>query len=225
MFFTNLPDFEKEAEEEKKRKRMPKAPSFSLDDMEDARKASYDKGHADGLQAAKDSIEQKTEILIQSLTGRIADLEQNEENRKNQSTENAVNITHKALSALLPTLINEHVSHLITESLDNFFKDQIPKSNMVLLVNPEMEKSVEKYLNTLGQNITLKTDDTIPPTQSKLTWDDGHYEFKPDIMVEQILHIIKQQLPNDADDALDDSPKTPHNDDETSQTQDGMNNE
>ena len=64
-FLFDLNNFDTYFEEEQKKK--PVEPTFSLQDMEDARVAAFEKGKAEGAQIAKDSIEQRTEILVQSL--------------------------------------------------------------------------------------------------------------------------------------------------------------
>ena len=218
-FFNNLPDFEKEAEEEKRIRQMPKSPSFSLDDMEEARKASYDKGHAEGLQNAKDSIEQQTEILIQSLTNRIHDLEQGEDRRHDLAVTNAIAIAQKSIQHLLPDLIERSGQQLILESLQKFFSDNTPKSNLTLLVHPDMIDSIGKHAQNLSPSMTIKGDELLSTVQARLEWADGTYEFKPDIMVKDILAIVNQYLPK-TDDLLDDLAQTTHNKDDNDEQQD-----
>ncbi len=224
-FFNSLPDFEKEAEEEKRLRKMPKSPSFSLDDMEDARKAAYDKGHEKGLQSAKDSIEQQTEILVQSLTNRIHDLEQAEIERHETSIINSVTITEKAIKRLLPELLDQNAHGLIKESLSRFFADHTPKSALTLSVHPDMVKPIEKHAHSLSPTMIVKGNESLSTVQAKLEWTDGQYDFKPDQMVTNILEVIQKQLPNNKDDSLDDSSKTPHNDESNTKQQDSLDHE
>lgn len=219
IFFNSLPDFEKEAEEEKRRAKMPKAPSFSLEDMEGARQSSYDKGHADGLQNAKDSIEQQTEILIQSLTSRIHDLEQAEGERHDHAINNAIAIAEKSIQHLLPALLNHDRETMILNALKDFFSDNTPKSALTLFVNTEMVKPLEKHVSNLSATLTMQADDSLTTAQARLEWVDGTFEFKPDDMVNRILEIMKQYSP-EKDVPLDDLAQNTHNNDETDEKQD-----
>lgn len=214
IFFNSLPDFEKEAEDHKRLAKMPKAPSFSLEDMEDARKASYDKGHADGLQNAKDSIEQQTEILVQSLTARIHDLEQAEKERHDHAINNAIAIAQKSIQNLLPALLDNNGKSLILSALQEFFSDNTPKSDLTLFVHADMVKPLEKHVTQLSSTLNMKSDDALSITQARLEWVDGTFEFKPDAMVNQILETVKQYSP------LEDLAQNTHNIEEEPENQD-----
>jgi len=219
LFFNGLPDFEKEAEEEKRLAKTPKAPSFSLEDMEGARQSSYDKGHADGLQNAKDSIEQQTEILVQSLTSRIHDLEQSEGERHDHAINNAIAIAEKSIQHLLPALLDHDKETMIMNALKNFFSDNTPRSTLTLFVNPDMLKPLEKHVLNLSSTLTMQADDALTAAQARLEWVDGTFEFQPDEMVNQILDIMKQYSPQ-KDDSLDGLAQNTHNNDETDEKQD-----
>lgn len=209
FFFNSLPDFEKEAEEAKRIAKMPKAPSFSLDDMEAARKASHEDGRLLGLEQATNSIEQQTEILIQSLTDRIHDLKQAEIKRHQKAVAQSIEIAQKALEKLLPAMMAQEQETFIKLALTDFFKDHIAKSNLTLIVHPDMQESMEKYAPLLHADLKLATSGDLTPAQARLEWQDGVFEFKPDVMIESILGMFKQY--NDTPvETLDDSVKNPH---------------
>ena len=213
VFYNSLPDFDIQAEEEKRLRAEPKKPTFSLEDMEDARKSSYDKGHADGLQIAKDSIEQKTEILVQSIIDKVRDLEKEEKTREERSIENSIAIASKSLHRLLPAIISDQKKILIQNALTDFFKDHIHRHNLTLFTHPDMIKPVEKYIAMLSADVLLQPDEKLSPTQLKLSWVDGSFEFKPDQMVDDILKIIGDHVPEPSQ-TLDDSTKNTHTEDD-----------
>ena len=209
VFFSNLPDFEKEAEEEKRLRNTPKAPTFSLDDMEQARQSSHEEGRLLGHEQAKNSIEQQTEILVRSLTDRIHALEINEEKRYEEAINNSLVVTLKALEKLLPTIINVHNDALLRKSLEDFFADHSTKATMTLYVHPAMKESVQKYAPMLSPKLHLDTDEKLSNHQSRLEWEDGVFEFKPDEMIDTILDIIKQYAGGGTE-SLDVAAKNPH---------------
>jgi flagellar biosynthesis/type III secretory pathway protein FliH len=210
-FLFDLHDFEKEAEEarEKRLNKNPPAPTFSLEDMEEARKQAHEAGREAGLQQAKDSLEQKTELLIQSLSGQIALFTENETQRHNDFIKNAVNISFQAIEKTLPAILDAEKLTLIQKALDNFFTGTIPKGSLTLLVHPDMREAVEKHAENLHSDLQVKEDSQIAPTDIRLEWQDGAYEFMPARLMEQILHIIQEHAPEDIA-PLDDTPKTAH---------------
>ena len=219
IFFDNLPDFEREAEEEKRRAKLPKEPTFSLSDMEEARKASFDRGHAEGLQQAKDSIEQQTEILVQSLVDRIHDLENAEQKRYDKAIEDSISITKTAIEKLIPSIIETQQEELIQKALAEFFTDHTAKSQMALFVHPDMVKPIEKYAKMINNRLKVNSDNMLTLSQVRLEWEDGQFTFKPDNMMSEILGILGAYL-GKTDDLLDEPSKTPHNEENNTNQQD-----
>ena len=212
-FFNNLPDFEQQAIEEKIRAHTPAAPTFSLEDMEIARTESYNKGHAEGLEQAKNSIEQKTEILVQSIVDNIQNFENNEIKRQADYINNAVNIAYKAAEKLLHTVLLDQKEALIKQALLDFMDEHTPKTELTLFVHPELEKSVSKYVTMLSPNISLKTDENFNNTQCRMEWVDGTFEFTPDTMVTNILNAINDKIIDDQA-VVDETQKIDHNEEE-----------
>jgi flagellar biosynthesis/type III secretory pathway protein FliH len=209
IFFGNLPDFEKEAEEAKRLAKMPKQPSFSLQDMEDARKAAHEKGRLLGLEQAKNTIEQQTEILVQSLTIRIHELEEAEMDRNKAAISSSIAIATKALEKLIPAILEQEKENLIKQVLTDFFQDHIHKTDLILTVHPEMQGPMEKYCPLLHPNLKLEIDEGLSPVQARLEWQDGVFEFTPDTMMASILNILGQ-YGDDPVETLDDTAQNTH---------------
>jgi flagellar biosynthesis/type III secretory pathway protein FliH len=214
IFFNGLPDFEQQEIEEKIKSRTPAAPSFSLEDMETARQESFNKGHADGLQTAKNSIEQQTEILVQSIINDVSSFETQELKRQKRYINDAISIAYKATEKILTALLDDQKEILIKSALTDFMQDHTPKTTLSLYVHPTLEKSVQKYIKILSPTIDLKSDDTLGETQSRMEWIDGTFEFAPDKMVQSILDAIHGKM-NDDQAIVDETQKIDHNKDET----------
>ena len=216
-FLFDLHDFEREAEEakEKRKNKTPPAPTFSLDDMEAARTAAFEKGREKGLEQAKDSIEQQTELLVQSLGQTLADLQSAEQKRHDIYLNHAVSMTYKTVSKMLPLLLDETKDQLIKTALHEFFTETTLKNPLTLFIHPSMKAPLEKYIQTVNHDITIMDDETLNPTQTRVEWQNGAFEFKPDHLMERILQTIQGRLIEDAHDVseqiLDAPEKKPHN--------------
>ena len=216
-FFFDLHDFEKEAEEEKEKRKnkTPPAPSFSLEDMEEARKASFDKGKEHGLQLARDSIEQRTELMVQSLADHVQALERAEQKRTDDYLAHSVAMTYKALKRLLQPLLDQKKEELIKAALIEFFAETTRKADMTLFIHPSMTDAISRHAQNLSSALAIKADNAMDPSQVRVEWASGIFEFKPDRLMEQILQTLEGRVEN-ADLTLDDPSKKPHTTDMTS---------
>ncbi len=213
LFFNGLPDFEQQAIEEKIKARTPAEPTFSLEDMEQARKEAFNKGHADGLETAKESIEQKTEILVQSVIKNVHALENQEIIRQQDYINNAISIAYKASEKILHNLLGDQKETLLKNALNDFMHDHTPETTLTLFVHPTLEKPIQKHIKTLSPTITLKGDDNLDETQSRMEWVDGTFEFTPDKMVQSILDAIHGKI-NEGQPVVDETQKIDHNEGE-----------
>ena len=211
-FFFDLHDFEKEATEEKDKRnnKTPPPPSFSLEDMEEARAVAFEKGKAHGLDLAKDSIEQQTELMVQSLGVTIQKLEAAESARHTDFLNHSVAMTYKALEKMLPSILDNTKEDLMKASLAEFFTVNTVKSEMTLYVHSSMIPSIKKHASSLSNNLIVTSDDKLTTSQARIEWGDGAFEFKPDTLMEQILQTIKGRIVEDQQ-ILDETQKKTHN--------------
>lgn len=215
-FLFDLHDFEKEIDEEKESRKVkaPPPPSFSLEDMEAARHVAFEKGKDEGLELAKNSIEQQTELLIQNLAEQIQTLENAEAARQQAYLTHTVAMAYKSLEKILPQILDHTKEELIKTALTEFFNDNSMKGALKLYVHSSMIESVERYAQSLNSNLVLASDDKLSSSQARIEWDNGAFEFKPDQLMEQILQTIKRRA-DDNDQILDEAQKKPHTDEET----------
>lgn len=228
IFFTGLPDFEIEEAEEKRKAKLPKEPSFSLKDMEQARAEAKRQGYDEGLEAAKLSLEQKCEVLIHSIVQKINDFEDEDQKRHDLYIQNSVNVTNKAVTTLMAPLLDHSKIDLLQKSLADFFEGHSHKSQMTLFVHPTMIDPITPYIGMLSPNVVMEPDETLMDSDAKLKWVDGEFKYEPSQMVDHILNILgnydtsstdeEQNNNGESNGGLDDSIQTPHNDEDT-QTQ------
>jgi|GEM_PF-2666660 len=213
IFFSSLPDFETEAAEEKRLARLPKEPSFSLSDMEQARTDAQKKGYNDGLEAAKLTIEQRTELLVQSIVDDVSLFKGHDEERYDLFINQSIDVSFKTVKALVSPILNQEKETLIEASLRSFFEDHSTRATLTIYVHPDMKTPVEKYITMINPDLILKTDDTLDTTNCYIKWDDGEFRFEPDKMLQSILDIM-QSYNNNADDVepLDEASKKQHTD-------------
>lgn len=211
-FLFDLNNFDTYFEEEQKKK--PVEPTFSLQDMEDARNAAFAKGKTEGAQIAKDSIEQRTEILVQSLISTISALEQKESTRNQKFEQDALVLAYKTLQTLIPALEDSIAIEDVKRFLSEFFLSAIPTSGFTLTVHSDMQDAITPHAQKLSSTISIETDDTLPPSSARIDWTQGHATWKPQIVTEKILSLISAHIddPNALKaESLDESTKKPHN--------------
>ena len=214
-FFFDLHDFQKEADQEKEKRKAkaPPPPSFSLEDMEAARHAALAKGKDEGIQMAKDSIEQQTELVVQSLADQIRTLETAEEQRYAAYLDQTVAISYKALEKILPGLLDVAKIDLMKQALNDFYMQTSTKGNLTLFIHPSMRDAMERHAKSLSATLSVEEDERMSPAQARIEWTNGAFEFTPDLLMEQILQTLQGRL-SENDQILDDNQKNPHTDEE-----------
>lgn len=212
-YLFDLNNFDEDAEE-LKRKKEPPVPTFSLEDMESARRQSFDKGKEEGARIAKESIEQRTEILVQSIAQNLTALDAQEEKRNTRFVDDSVLMVYKALQASLPALMHEAAENEIKQALATFFAASNRAAQYKLFIHPDMKDAIGKYVSMLHSNLTLETDASLPATGARVEWAAGGADWAPEKAGQAVLDIIRPFI-KDKSELLDDSAKKTHNKDET----------
>lgn len=216
-FLFDLNNFDIDFEEEKKKK--PKEPTFSLKDMEEARSAAFEKGKMEGEQVAKDSIEQRVEILVQSIAGNIATLETEEGKRHEKVTQDALVISYNTLKTLIPSLWDKIAEDDLKRFLSDFFSQSRAKSDFALFVHPSMVEAVTPYAQKIHSTIHVYGDEKLSPNASRIEWEQGGATFTPEQTADKIMNLIREQI-TDSSELLDESTKIQHNEEDKTNTED-----
>lgn len=209
-YLFDLHNFDSDAEVNKKKGKEPPEPTFSIQDMDQARVDSYEKGKAEGLQAAKESIEQRTEVVIQSIASHLAQLEASEAIRQRAFEQDSLILIYKTLSKVFNPLFDESKSQLIENFLQSFFQNTQMRTGFVLTVHPDVEEAVKKHIQSLPIQIDLETNSNISPNAAQIDWKKGTALYNPEDMAQKLLGIIADKVEDKAE-LLDDEAKTPHN--------------
>lgn len=213
-FLFDLHNFDEDEEAKNRQEKKPAAPpppTFSLDDMEMARKQAFEKGKEEGARIAKESIEQRTELLVQSLAQNFAVLDAQEEARNRRFVDDSVLIVYNALKASLPTLLAEAAESEIKAALAAFFASSSRSATQYkVFVHADMQDAIAKYAPQLHPSLSIEIDNTLPVSGSRIEWASGLAEWSPEKTVAQILGIIRPFIKQGSE-IVDDSTKKSHN--------------
>lgn len=213
-YLFDLHNFDIDAEAEKKKDKTPPEPTFSIKDMEQARMESYEKGKAEGIQTAKESIEQRTEVVVQTLAAQLQQLEAKESERKADYEQSSLILIFNALQKIFPSLFEITKENEIKTYLEHFFQEAQSKIGYEITVHPDLQAPLEKYTQTLHPNTILSTNPQMSPNAVTIDWEKGCAHYNPEDMAQKLLDIIMDKV-KDKSELLDDSTKKTHNEDAT----------
>jgi len=213
-FLFDLHNFdEDESMKDKEEKNtVPPPPTFSMEDMETARRQSFEQGKEEGIRVTKESIEQRVELLIQSLDQNFTALDAQEEIRNKKFVDDSVSVIYKALQVCLPALLAGAAAESeIKAALTAFFATSGNSSMQYrVFVNPAMCDNVTHYAKKLHANLSIEADENLSISESRIEWASGKAEWFPDKIAACILEIISPFIKERLE-ILDDSTKKPHN--------------
>lgn len=208
-FLFDLHNFD-ELSDEERRKKEPPAPTFSLQDMEEARNGAFEKGKHEGAQIAKDSMAQRTEILVQSIAGNLTLLESQENERLSTFEQDYFILVHKALSAVFPKLLEETATMELKNFMTGFFHETTANNGYSLYIHPDMVDAVTPHAKKMHPAISVYADEKLTPSAARIEWTKGTAIWNPEKMANEILDIIARHVNNPAE-LLDESGKNKHN--------------
>jgi flagellar assembly protein FliH len=167
----------RKAEEEK-----PPEPTFSKEELEAAREAGYADGHSAGLQEASTSLEARTAQLVAEIGERLPPLSDEQAQANDRLMCNGARVATTIARKILPSYTAKHgtdeLATLVTQCLETL----INEPRIHVRVASEQVEPITRHLETavsasgFDGRFLVEADDTMGPSDCKLTWLSGGLE-------------------------------------------------
>ncbi len=199
FFDQNIFDEDGNIEAEILEEEEPPLPVFSEAELEAAKKAAFDKGHAQAKQEEKDSRAQHLAIVLETLSKDMSTLFVQEQKREKLYEREAVQLTVSMFEKLFPYYAEKHGFEELSGALEGVLRGHGGKQVIQIRVNPAFSEGVTAFLQKLQtQNpdirFTIQDDDTLQDHACKLAWEDGGALHDTQAMAEEVLSILKDGL-------------------------------
>ena len=177
----------------------PPPPVFSEDELEAAKNAAFQKGHAQATLEEKNSREQHLATLLQTLTKDMSTLFAQEEAREKLYEREVVALTSSIFEKLFPVYASAHSFDELKSALGSVLQSHGQKQDVIVRVNPDYSEGVETFLQTLKQSdpnirFSVQSDETLQGTTCNLSWKDGGALHDNEALANEILGILQDGL-------------------------------
>ncbi len=169
-------------------------PSFTADEMADARREGFAAGQAAAREeaaqrlqeAARRSCERLGELLVRTEAMREAQLA--------EAAEAAAKLVFAALSAALPSLTTRHAASEILYLLRHTLAALAPDQALAITVAPETVEPLRAALAALprdqARRVALSGDDSLAAGDARLTWHGGTATSQPQLAQHALADIL-----------------------------------
>ncbi len=193
-------------EEEEEIPAEPPPPTFSVDELDTARKKAFNDGMAKGRQDATNealaSREHMVTQVLQALAQNWADILAAENTREMTFEHEAVNLSHGIFEKILPLYSHEHGLDEIRDTITQVLNTQDRQSKISIYVHPDALEGIEAHLKTLSQQMAGSIDgryevivqENMPALSVRLNWKDGGAVRDIEKLTAEIRDILKDKL-------------------------------
>jgi flagellar biosynthesis/type III secretory pathway protein FliH len=196
-----------DAEEELASEESAPPPRFSEQELEAARESGFAAGLAQGLDQARNSIEQQTAVTLSMLEEHLAALERGEQAARHASIQDVVTLARAMATKIAGDLIARApqtiVETVITDSLQRLYGE----TEIVLRVNNDLVAPIEARLDGIraacgfvGQ-VSVVGDSQLGLADCRVEWSDGAAHRDTESIWRDIFATIDRFVIDDAPDA------------------------
>lgn len=175
-------------------------PTFSEEDVAEARSEGFQEGHAEATRDLSSAVEQRLADTLDAINGQIQGLfssyEQDREEHNRDAVAVATIIVRKLFPAMNMDKAIDEIGHMVTEALQRTSGE----ASLIIRVHPDLKDTVETKANELavmrGQEgaITVMADDAVAAGDAAVEWEGGGMIRDSQLMWQEIDKVIERNL-------------------------------
>ena len=178
----------------------PPEPTFTLLQVDEARKQGYDEGVVAGREEAFGSIENSIGQTLERIAEQLPTIINAQSAANEQIMANAAEIAVTIMRKLMPTLLERHGAREIDTFLAECVSNLIDQPKIRIRVAADHATTVEKHLEDLVSasgfdgRFLVETDEALQPADCCIDWPGGGIERRSDEIWAQIDRALARFL-------------------------------
>ncbi len=203
---TPEPEVEEEEEEEI-------VPTFSEEEVEEARQKGFDAGKEEGRREAADATEQKLLETIEQACTQLADVYNTQTEANREIGREMISVATAIAKKMFPDLNARNALGEVERVVQETLKAVTEEPRIQIMVNPELREPLSERLSTMTHRagfegkVFVNPDPAMQLGDCRIEWSNGAAVRDSEEMWQMIDKIIEENLhdiPDDDDD--DDAP-------------------
>ncbi len=198
--------------EAKAKEEEPPEPTFTLLQVDEARKQGYDEGVLAGREEASKGIETSVGQTLERIAQQLPAIAQAQSATNEQMMANAAEIAVTIMRKMMPALLERHGETEIDTLLSNCVSNLIDEPKIRIRVAADHAALIEERLESLVSasgfdgRFLVEPDETMQPTDCSIDWPGGGIEKRTDEIWAQIDMALERFLAHYGQDATDPLP-------------------
>ena len=178
--------------EAKAKEEEPPEPTFTLLQIDEARKQGYEEGVLSGREEATSGIENSIGQTLERIAQQLPAIIQAQSTANEQMMANAAEIAVTVMRKLMPTLLERHGAAEIDALLSNCVSNLIDQPKIRIRVAADRVATVEERFESLvaasgfDGRFVVEPDEAMQPTDCCIDWPGGGIEKRSDEVWAQI---------------------------------------
>lgn len=178
--------------EAKAKEEEPPEPTFSLLQVDEARKQGYEEGVLAGREEASNGIENGIGQTLDRIAQQLPAIAQTQSTVNEQMMANAAQIAVTVMRKMMPTLLDRHGAAEIEALLSDCVMNLIDEPKIRIRVAADHAAMVEERLESLvaasgfDGRFLIEPDESLQPTDCSIDWPGGGIEKRTDEIWAQI---------------------------------------
>ena len=177
----------------------PPPPSFSEQELENAKLKAIADGKTQGLREAEGSQLKLTAQILDKIQKDLVQLSAAEAMREKTYEQETMQLCLAIFERLFP-LYNEQAGfEELKHTISEIMKRQEGQNHVVVTVQPDVTGAIETHLNKLKESgyelkFAVKGDASLAPGACRLAWNEGGALRDPQMLADEIRSSIQQVL-------------------------------
>ncbi len=175
----------------------PPPPTFSIEDMEDAKREAFNNGYKNGVDTTNAENDSKILDIMQLITAKLAILEDKQQSVNEANSALLAQITGKILTKLMPSYVNNNGGDEIVFFLQTCISHIVDNDKIIIHVANDVRDNLEYKLSQICENagfegrIIIIGKDNMGSSDINIDWQNGNAERDWDKIWDKINIAIK----------------------------------
>lgn len=202
-YMFDLNNFDEPEIEEPEVEDIPPPPTFSEEELEQAKKEAFDKGKKEGIKESKESRDEYIGKILEEIKTQFEILRKSEQERNAVFEKEAVSLCSTILSHSFSYIESvyglQETMHIIEKVLNSHLEEGPITIDVCPDEKDDIEEKIKEFSQILPEHYIINSSPNLSAGACKISWKNGGAVRNPTKMAEEIQKKLKETLAETAD--------------------------
>lgn len=177
-------------------------PTFSQEEVEQARQQGYEEGKQEGLAATTETLTRQANETLAGIDEKLAAAMEDQQAVNGELSRAAISVAVGICRKMLPALAEKHAFDEVESVVESVFSRILEEPTATFTVHPDLVEKIGERVNELSAQkayqgrIVVQSQDGVEPGDCRVEWPNGGGERDTRALWREIDAIVDQNLGN-----------------------------